>query len=272
MMRGHHQMRQQCLRRLLALDLRELADDAVRAHPAQQFKLRAARMLRSAVGQIDDLSLYRAVDRAVRFIDEACKILRMPMVAPGLSLVAVHALLNDRPFAVVGDKEAMKVEIESVLHRGAVDLGHETTRACQFLAVETDALAEQPEFIGCLPGMLPPAATDVNAKFALERSKTALQGADDAGGDAGGMPVHSHHGAERLKPERMRQPLQELVTPVVVDDGLADDGAERSHALAQPWRNASAMKGEIRAAAPSCHACSIRLLCQLTRTAGSIQQ
>src|ERR1700712_3984500 len=109
--------------------------------------------------------------------------------------------------------------------------------------------------------MFAAAAADVDAEFALKRRKPALQGADHAGGDAGGMPVHSHHGAERLKPERMRQPLQELVASVVMDDGLADDGAERAQARAQPWRNAPAVKGKIRAAAPSCHARSIRLVC-----------
>jgi hypothetical protein len=37
------------------------------------------------------------------------------------------------------------------------------------------------------------------------------------------MPVHAHHGAERLEPERMRQPLQEFVTTIVMDDRLRDN-------------------------------------------------
>ena len=79
--------------------------------------------------------------------------------------------------------------------------------------------------------------------------------ADHAGGDAGGVPVHPHDGAERLKPERMRQPPQEFVAAVMMDDRLGDDGAERGHARRQPRRNASAMEGKIGAAGPSCHSC-----------------
>jgi hypothetical protein len=40
------------------------------------------------------------------------------------------------------------------------------------------------------------------------------------------MPIHSHDGAERLKPKRMRQPAQEFFTPIMMDDGLRDDRAK----------------------------------------------
>jgi hypothetical protein len=45
------------------------------------------------------------------------------------------------------------------------------------------------------------AAADVDPEFAGERCKAALQRADHAGSDARGVPVHPHHGAERLEPE-----------------------------------------------------------------------
>ena len=48
------------------------------------------------------------------------------MIAACLPALAVHALLHHRPVAVVGDDKAMQVEIEAVLHGGAVDLGDET--------------------------------------------------------------------------------------------------------------------------------------------------
>jgi hypothetical protein len=44
------------------------------------------------------------------------------------------------------------------------------------------------------------------------------------------MPVHAHDGTTRLEPERVGQPLQELVAAIVVDDCLRDDGAEQRHA------------------------------------------
>src|SRR3954453_5936025 len=101
--------------------------------------------------------------------------------------------------------------------------------------------------------MLAAAAADVNPELVLQRAEPALQRADHAGGDAGRMPVHPHHRAERLKPERLRQPPQEFVTAVVMDHGLGDDGPERGHARRKPWRHASAMEGEVGAAGTSYH-------------------
>src|SRR5712671_1282973 len=177
----------------------------------------------------------------------------MPMIAPGLALAAVHALLHHRPLAVVGDEEAVQIQIETVLHRGAVDLRHQTAGADKSLTVKSEPLAQSLEFPGRSPGMLAASAADVNTNLVPKRRKAALQRADDAGGNPGGMPVHSHHRAERLKPERMRQPLQEFIAAVMMDDSLADNGAKHGHALRQPWRNTPAVKGKIGAACSSCH-------------------
>src|SRR5437588_9090092 len=104
--------------------------------------------------------------------------------------------------------------------------------------------------------MLAASPAHMDAEFAPQRSQAALQGTDDAGGDAGGMPVHPHDGTEGLEPEWMRQPTQELVAAIVVDDRLANNGAQRGHARRQPWRHASEMKGKISAACSSCHCVS----------------
>jgi len=85
------------------------------------------------------------------------------------------------------------------------------------------------------------------AKLAAERRQAALQRAEHAGGDAGRMPVHAHHGAERLEPERMRQAAQQLVAAVMVDDRLAHDPAEAGHAIGEPARDLSAMQRKIGA-------------------------
>ena len=91
----------------------------------------------------------------------------MPVIAARLSLVAVHALLHDRPLAVVGDEEAVQVEIEAILHGGAVDFGDEAACAREHGAVETDALAERCKFIRRLPRMLAAPAADMDAEFVL---------------------------------------------------------------------------------------------------------
>src|SRR6202035_3784146 len=97
-----------------------------------------------------------------------------------------------------------------------------------------DPLADGDELLRRLARMRAAPAAHVQPELALERREPALQRADDAGGDAGRVPVHAHHAAERLEPERMRQPPQQLVAPVVMHDRLADDGAEPAHALAEP--------------------------------------
>src|SRR5215207_8783458 len=114
-------------------------------------------------------------------------------------------------------------------------------------------IAEHPKLVRRLPRVLAAAAADMEAKFMLHWLQAALQRADDAGRNTRRMPVHPHHGAERLEPERVRQPPQEFVAAVVMHDGLRDDGAERGHACRQPGRDASAMQGEVGTAATSWH-------------------
>jgi hypothetical protein len=147
----------------------------------------------------------------------------------------------------------VEVEIEAVLHGGAVYLGNQAARACERGAVESDAFAECLQFIRRLSRVLAATAANVNAEFPRERPQPALEGANDAGGDAGRMPVHPHDRPERLEPEWMRQPLQELIATIVVDDGLGDDGAERGHARCEPSRHASAVQRKNCAAGSSCH-------------------
>jgi hypothetical protein len=67
------------------------------------------------------------------------------------------------------------------------------------------------------------------------------------------MPVHAHDGTERLKPEWMRQPAQQLVAAVVVNDGLADDRSESRHSRAQPGRDMAPVKCKISASRTARH-------------------
>ena len=140
----------------------------------------------------------------MRFVDEALQILRMPMVPPRLLVVAVHALLHDRPFAVVGYEESVQVKIEAVLDGGAVDFSDETACANELGTVEANAFAKQVQFARRLSRVLASAAADVDAEFIRERLQPAFQGANHAGCDAGRVPVHAHNGTERLEPKWMR--------------------------------------------------------------------
>ena len=102
----------------------------------ENVELRRARRLGAPVGEVDDLALLLPLDRRVRLVDEALQAFRQPVIAARLPAIAVHALLHHDPVAVVGDDEAVQVEIEAVLHRGAVDLGDQPARSGQRRAVE----------------------------------------------------------------------------------------------------------------------------------------
>src|SRR6185437_16744890 len=107
--------------------------------------------------------------------------------------------------------EAVQIEIESVLDRRAVDLGDEAARRRQRRAIDADAIADRHELAGRPARVVAAPAAHMDAELARERREAALQRADDAGGDARGMPVHAHDRAERLEPEGMRQPAQQFV-------------------------------------------------------------
>src|SRR5437764_4352698 len=68
------------------------------------------------------------------------------------------------------------------------------------------------------------------------------------------MPIHSHHRAERLEPEWMGKTAQELVAPVVVDDGFADERSKPRHARAEPVRHMPRMQRQIGPSSSDSHA------------------
>jgi hypothetical protein len=118
--------------------------------------------------------------------------------------IAVHALLHDRPAPFIADHEAMQIKVETVLNGGAVDFCRQSTGFCQRVTIEANAVAESHKLARRQARMLAAAAADAQAEFAAQGVKTALERPQHARRDAGGMPIHPHQRAERLKPERMR--------------------------------------------------------------------
>ena len=148
---------------------------------------------------------------------------------------------------IVGDDEAVQIEVETILDGGAVDLRHQPADVGERGAVDSDPLADRCEFKRRLSRLLAAAAADMNSEFARQRLKSSLQRADHARGDARGVPVHAHDRAERLEPERMGEATQQLVAAISVDDRLADDGAEPAHAVREPQRHPPAVQRQIGA-------------------------
>lgn len=76
------------------------------------------------------------------------------MIAPCQAAVAVHALLHNRPTAVIGYKEAVQIEVEAVLHRRAVDLGDEPACLRQGCPVKPHLRANLFQLGRCPTGMI----------------------------------------------------------------------------------------------------------------------
>ena len=175
------------------------------------------------------------------------------MIAPGLAAIAVHALLDHDPVSVIGDDEAMEIKVKPILDRRAVDLGDKPARLGERRAVETDPVTDRDKLMRRLARVTAAPAANMDAEFSGQGCQAALQRADDAGGDTGGMPVHPHHCAERLEPKGMRQPAQQLVAAILEDDRLGDHRAQSGHAIAQPFRHAATVKRQVRTAGTAHH-------------------
>jgi hypothetical protein len=93
----------------------------------------------------------------------------------------------------------------------------------------------------------------MKAELAGKRRQATLERADHAGGDSGRVPVHPHHRAERLEPERMREAAQELIATVFEHDRLGDDRAQPRHALPQPRGHAATVERKVGAAGSAGH-------------------
>src|SRR5580700_2122967 len=190
----------------------------------------------------------------MRRIEEPVEVLRLPVIAPGFFQRLVHALLDHAPSPLDAHEEGVQIQIESVLHGGCVDLGHQAARGREGLGVDSRAVADRGELRGRPPRFEPFATAHIDAQLALDRREPPLQCPDYARGDSRGMPIHSHHRAEGLKPEGMREPAQELRSPVFEHDGFDDDPAELRHAPGEPRGYVTGMQGETGTARTLRHA------------------
>jgi len=107
------------------------------------------------------------------------------MIAPGLAFIAVHALLYHHPFTTVSDDETVQVKVEAVLDRGTIDLCNKPAGGRKAGTIDADAVADGDQFVWRLPRMSSATAADAYPEILRTRSETALESADDAGGDAG---------------------------------------------------------------------------------------
>ncbi len=132
------------------------------------------------------------------------------MVAPRQFARGVHPLLDHRPIALVGNDERMQINVESILHGGAVDLGDEPTDLAQPRAVDPGPLSNRAQLLRRVTRVTASPAADMDAKIPLRIGEGPLERPDRAGGNSRRMPIHAHHRAKRLEPEGVREPAKKL--------------------------------------------------------------
>src|SRR3979411_1060882 len=105
----------------------------------------------------------------------------------------------------------MQVQIEAVLHGGAINFRDQAAGTCKRHCIQSRPLAHLYELIRRAPRVSATATAHVQPKFILNWRQTALERPDYARRNPRRMPVHSHDAAERLEPEGVRKPPQQLV-------------------------------------------------------------
>lgn len=230
-MRGHHQ----------ALDMGQVRVWIVMRR-LKDGLLRGASL---AVNEIHDLPQVFTDNASVRLGNKIANSCRMPMIATRHSGGIVHSLLHDSPFPVAGENEGMKVKLKTVGHSIVVDAGGEAAGSDKCFTVSAGHRRDTTEFVGGSTGLPSASAADVNSEFVTSIGQASLQSAHHRGGDPGGVPVHSHYGAERLEPEGITEARKKFRRAIVIEDGFDNRGAKGGHSLGEPRRYASTVQGQI---------------------------
>ena len=144
------------------------------------------------------------------------------------------------------EHERVQVDLEAVGHGVVVDArgrGGWFARARRRRDSTRSAMMSQ--FVRRLARLSAASAADVDAELVRPWIQPALQRTHHRRRDPGRMPVHAHHRAERLEPERIAQAREQLGAAVVVEHALDDGRAQRRHAGRQPLRHAAAVQRKI---------------------------
>src|SRR6185436_9334796 len=153
------------------------------------------------VDEVHDLALVLAEDCRMRIGDEITNRGGVPVISTCEAVSIVQALLYYGPFACGRDYKTVQVDLKAVGDCVVVDACSETACTHQSVAVETALVRECSKLVGCVARKAAAPAADVKTEFVCAWCETALKCTHHGGRDSGGVPVHSHHCAERLKPE-----------------------------------------------------------------------
>ena len=194
----------------------------------------------------------------MRLVDVALEPGRKPVIATGHSVVVVHPLLHHRPRARRCEEEGVMIELIPVLHRGAVDLRRHAAGIHERPVVDRQPLARRADFSRRLARRGPLPAAGVKLQILFETADPFLHRSSDSGGDTARVPVEPEHASERLKPERIRQPPQHLLGPVLGNDVRGDLARQFHHAREEPRRCLPPVQRELSGSSPCAHELIVR--------------
>src|SRR5678815_3225764 len=89
------------------------------------------------------------------------------------------------------------------------------------------------------------ATADVDTQLFCTRSEASFERSHYGCRNTRGVPVHSHHRSEGLKPKRITQAREKSRVPVVENDCFSDSCPEPRHPCSKPLRHAAAMERKI---------------------------
>ena len=127
------------------------------------------------------------------------------MVTARQAVAIVQALLDHGPLAVCCHDEVVQVDLKAVGDGVVVDTRGEPAGTHESFPVEAASIPEQAQFGWSVSGKPAAASANVDSELVSFRCEAALQRAHHGRRDARGVPVHSHHRAQRLKPERIAE-------------------------------------------------------------------
>ena len=127
------------------LETFDLADCRVRIASGDR-EQRVLRRARPAIHEIGDGADVWTDDGSMRLCGELADLRRVPVIAPRGPRRFVHALLDDRPFALGGEHERVQVDLKAVRDGVVVDACGEPARSHQRFAVKADAFGDASKF------------------------------------------------------------------------------------------------------------------------------
>jgi hypothetical protein len=125
----------------------------------------------------------------------------------------------------------VQIELEAIGDSIVVHPGGKPAGSRERISIKPGLHAKGAKFIRRADRVPSASAANHQAKLRKPRVEPSFQRAHHRGRDAGGVPIHTHHSTEGLKPERIAQTSKKVARAVLQNDVLGDGRTELHHAV-----------------------------------------